>query len=89
MHLADPPETFYRSTGCTHCGQSGFSKRRFLLDILCFDDQFIQVFDQSSDVAPLEKHLGMIGYQGADEEGLQLLIGGKVSPEEYIASVVL
>lgn len=89
MHLAKPPESFFRTTGCVHCGHSGFSKRRFLLDVMVFDDEFIRVFDQSSDVAALENYLGMIAYQGIAEEGLQLLMAGEVSPEEYIASVVL
>jgi hypothetical protein len=89
MHLEQPPESFFRSTGCAHCGHSGFSKRRFLLDVLTFDDDFIRVFDQSSDVAALENYLGTINYQGAAEEGLHLLIAGEVSPEEYISAVVL
>jgi type II secretory ATPase GspE/PulE/Tfp pilus assembly ATPase PilB-like protein len=89
MHLAQAPESFFRTTGCDHCGHSGFSKRRFLLDVLTFDDEFIRVFDQSSDVTSLENYLEFIGYQGAAEEGLQLLMAGEVSPEEYIASVLL
>lgn len=89
MNLAQPPETFFRTSGCAACGHSGFSKRRFLLDVLTFDDEFIQVFDRSSEAADLETHLETIGYRGASEEGLQLLMAGEVSPEEYIASVVL
>jgi type IV pilus assembly protein PilB len=89
MHLERLPESFYRTTGCVHCGHSGFSKRRFLLDVLTFDDEFIRVFDQSSDVAELESHLVKISYQGAVEEGLQLLMAGEISPEEYISAVVL
>jgi type II secretory ATPase GspE/PulE/Tfp pilus assembly ATPase PilB-like protein len=89
MHLVRPPESFFRTTGCVRCGHSGFSKRRFLLDVLVFDDEFIRVFDQSSDVAALENYLGVVGYQGVAEEGLQLLMEGQVSPEEYIAAVVL
>lgn len=89
MRLDQPPESFFRTTGCVHCGHSGFSKRRFLLDVLLFDDEFIRVLDQSSDVAALENYLGIIGYSGAIDEGLRLLMSGEVSPEEYIASVVL
>jgi type II secretory ATPase GspE/PulE/Tfp pilus assembly ATPase PilB-like protein len=89
MGLAQAPESFFRTTGCNVCGHSGFSKRRFLLDVLTFDDEFIRVFDQSNDVAALENHLDFIGYQGAADEGLRLLMAGEVSPEEYIASVVL
>ena len=89
MRLSPPPESFYRTTGCDACGHSGFSARKFLTDVLTFDDEFLKIFEQSSDVAALEKYLGGAGYHGLDDEGLQLLMSGLVSPEEYIASVVL
>ncbi|MBC7962793.1 MAG: pilus assembly protein PilB [Steroidobacteraceae bacterium] len=89
MHLAQPPASFFRTTGCDACGHSGFSKRRFLLDVLKFDNDFLRVFEQSSDVAALEEYLAASGYRGITEEGLQLLAAGEVSPEEYIAAVVL
>ncbi len=89
MHLSQPPGSFFRTTGCDACGHSGFSKRRFMLDVLQFDDNFLRVFEQSTDVTALEEYLGTSGYQGIDEEGLQLLMAGEVSPEEYITSVVL
>jgi type II secretory ATPase GspE/PulE/Tfp pilus assembly ATPase PilB-like protein len=89
MDLPHVPESFYRTTGCDRCGHSGFSSRKFLLDVLEFDPEFLRVFDQSTDVADLERYLGIIGYQGIAEEGMQLLMSGAVSPEEYIAAVVL
>ena len=89
MRLAQPPAAFYRTNGCEDCSYSGFSMRRFLLDALVFDDEFLRVFEQSSDVAALDNYLGMVDYHGSDQEGLRLLMEGEVSPEEYIASVVL
>jgi type II secretory ATPase GspE/PulE/Tfp pilus assembly ATPase PilB-like protein len=89
MNLQEPPADFFRTTGCDACGHSGFSARKFLVDVLTFTDEFLRVFEQASDVAALENHLGMIGYHGLAEEGLRLLMAGDVSPEEYIASVVL
>ncbi|HXE96406.1 MAG TPA: hypothetical protein VN642_08375, partial [Dongiaceae bacterium] len=74
---------------CDACGHSGFSSRKFLTDVLLFTDEFLRIFEQSSDVAALENYLGMVGYHGLAEEGLRLLMSGDVSPEEYIASVVL
>jgi type II secretory ATPase GspE/PulE/Tfp pilus assembly ATPase PilB-like protein len=59
------------------------------VDVLTFDDEFLRIFEQSSDVATLENYLGMVGYHGLADEGLRLLMAGEVSPEEYIASVVL
>jgi type II secretory ATPase GspE/PulE/Tfp pilus assembly ATPase PilB-like protein len=89
MRLAQPPAAFYRANGCEECGQGGFSMHRFLLDALAFDDEFLRVFEQSSDVAALDNYLRMTDYHGSDQEGLRLLMEGEVSPEEYIASVVL
>ena len=59
------------------------------MDVLKFDEDFLRVFEQSSDVAALEDYLARSGYRGIREEGLQLLMAGEVSPEEYIASVIL
>lgn len=89
MNLAELPQSFYRTTGCDLCGHSGFSARKFLTDVLLFDDEFLRTFEQSSDVAALENHLEMAGYHGLAKEGARLLMEGDVSPEEYIASVVL
>jgi len=89
MHLSQPPASFYRTTGCDLCGHSGFSQRRFLLDVLTFNDSFLQIFENASEATALEDYLEKGGYRGIAEEGLQLLVAGEVSPEEYIASVVL
>ena len=89
MNLSESPASFYRTTGCSFCGHSGFSSRQFLTDIIVFTDEFLRIFEQTSDVAALEKYLGITGYQGLAEEGLRLLKAGDVSPEEYIGSVAL
>lgn len=89
MNLPQPPAAFFRTSGCDACGQSGFSGRRYLMDVLLFDEPFRQLFEKSADVATLEAHLGSIGYRGIAEEGLQLLMDGQLSPEEYIAAVLL
>lgn len=89
MNLTEEPASFYRTTGCVACGYSGFSTRKFLTDVFIFSDEFLRVFEKSTDVASLEKHIESTGYQGLEEEGLGLLMAGDVSPEEYIASVIL
>jgi type II secretory ATPase GspE/PulE/Tfp pilus assembly ATPase PilB-like protein len=89
MNLAEAPKEFFRSSGCHTCDHSGFRARKFLTDVLVFDDGFLRIFEQSSDVAAVEDYLKTSGYHGLEEEGLRLLMAGEVSPEEYIASVVL
>ncbi len=89
MNLREIPASFYRTKGCDACGHSGFSGRKFLTDVVVFTDEFLRIFEQSSDVAAVENYLTMAGYHGLEEEGLQLLKNGTVSPEEYIASIIL
>ncbi len=89
LNLAERPETFYRTTGCDACGHSGFSARQFLTDTIVFTDEFLHIFERTSDVAALINHLEMTCYHGLAEEGVRLLMAGDVSPEEFIASVVL
>ena len=89
MNLSELPAAFYRSTGCDTCSYSGFSVREYLTDVILFSDEFVRIFERSSDAASLKNHLAMAGYHGLEEEGLKLLMSGSVSPEEYIASVIL
>lgn len=89
MRLEQPAPVFYRASGCDICDHRGFTERRFLVDALLFDDRFLQVFEQSADVAALDGYLRQTGYRGIDSEGLELLKRGDVSPEEFIASIIL
>lgn len=89
MNLASPPASFYRTTGCDLCGYSGFKSRKFMTDVIVFTEEFLRIFEGATDVTSLENYLHTTGYKGLEEEGLQLLMSGEVSPEEYIASVVL
>ena len=89
MNLCELPESFHRTTGCLTCGHSGYSTRRFLTDVIIFTEEFLRIFEQSSDVAAVENYLTTAGYHGLEDEGLRLLMAGAVSSEEYIASVVL
>jgi type II secretory ATPase GspE/PulE/Tfp pilus assembly ATPase PilB-like protein len=89
MNAAPSPTAYYRSVGCDVCEQSGFSTRKLLLDILLFDDDFHRIFEQSRDVESLGRYLTSVGFRGISEEGAQLLMDGLVSPEEYIAALVL
>lgn len=89
MQLEQDPPVFYHPTGCEVCGASGFSERRFLLDSFVFDEDFRNAFNQAADVPSLELYLGSRGYHGSYSEALRLLTAGEVSPEEFIASVMM
>jgi hypothetical protein len=89
MALEQPTSGFYRAGGCDSCGHRGFSQRRFLVDVLPFDDRFLQAFEQAADVAALDDHLRQAGHSGIDGEALELLKRGEISAEEFIASIIL
>ena len=88
MRLDQAPPVFYNARGCDSCSHRGFSNLRFLVDVLTFDDRFLQVFEHSANVAALENHLRQAGHSGIDAEALELLKRGDLSPEEYIASII-
>jgi type II secretory ATPase GspE/PulE/Tfp pilus assembly ATPase PilB-like protein len=88
MRLEQMPPGFYRASGCDCCGHRGLSARRFLVDVVPFDEPFLRVFEQSADVSSLDSHLRQTGSSGIDGQALELLQRGDVSPEEYIASII-
>lgn len=89
MRLEQPASVLYRSTGCDLCDHRGLSQRRFLVDVLSFDEQFLPVFERSADVTALISHLRQTGHHGIESQGLELLEQGEISPEEYITSILL
>lgn len=88
MGLEQPLQTFYRSSGCEACGHSGFSRRRFLLDIIPFDEGLLRLLDQAGNEVTLENYLKTAGSCGIEREALALLNRGEVSPEEYIEATI-
>lgn len=89
LAILEAPPTFYRANGCDSCSFTGVGERRFLIDVLVFDEDLRKVFECADTAATVMAHLYGKGYQGADMEGLDLLKQGLVSPEEYIAAVKL
>ena len=83
------PPAFHRSSGCEQCDQSGSAGRRFLMDVIPFSGPFLQQFRHATSLTPLMNHLTTEGYRGCEEAGARLLQEGDVSPDEYIASIIL
>ena len=89
MELLQPPSAFYRSAGCERCRYSGSDSRRLLLDVMAFDDDLRDMFGQAAAGAGLETYPDRSGSAGIRGEALRLLMDGMVSPEEYLAAVVM
>lgn len=83
------PEIYYRSQGCEQCNHSGVSEQRIAMDILPFDGAFLNLFEAARDQGAVELCLQEAGYCGSEQEGKELLLQGLVSPDEYIAAILL
>ena len=88
MGLEQVSGCFFRSSGCDVCGDSGFRERRILVDVVFFDDELRQVFLENGDAAALERYLAGSG-NASIREGLAMVCRGELSPEEYIAAVIM
>ena len=81
--------TYFRPHGCPACDHTGYGGRRYLLDVLRFDQRVLEGFESLGTSAALIDWLKENGYRGIAEEGLELLERGEISPDEYIASILL
>ncbi len=84
-----PPGSYCRAVGCPECDQSGHRGSRYLLDVVSFDNDVVEVFETSTDGREVINFLAVRGYRGSAEEGAELLRAGDISPEEYVTSILL
>ncbi|HEU0264976.1 MAG TPA: ATPase, T2SS/T4P/T4SS family [Geobacterales bacterium] len=86
--LSPPPPLLYRAAGCDDCGQMGYDGKRYLLDVIPFDDGIRSALDRGKEHGELLHLLEERGYQGVLRQGVELLLSGQISPEEYLTSVL-
>ncbi len=84
-----PAGSYCRAVGCPECDQSGHRGSRYLLDVVPFDSDVVEVFETSTDGREVINFLSERGYRGSTEEGAELLSAGDISPEEYVTSILL
>jgi type II secretory ATPase GspE/PulE/Tfp pilus assembly ATPase PilB-like protein len=89
LRLSDPPAGYFRPHGCPACGQSGYSGRRYLLEVIRFDRGLLEVFESSHKSSEIIRFMKDNGYRGIVEEGTELLKRGEISPCEYVVSILL
>jgi len=80
---------YYRPRGCPECDFTGYSGRRYLVDVIRFDAAFLEIFETIRKSADIISYMKDNGYRGITEEGAQLLERGEISPGEYVASILL
>ena len=79
---------YCRPKGCPSCDHSGYSGRRYLLDVIRFD-VVLEAFEMIGKSSEIISYMKDNGYRGITEEGLVLLERGEISPAEYVAAILL
>ena len=80
---------YFRPRGCPECDHTGYSGRRYLLDVIRFDQRLLEAFESIRKSTEIISFMKDNGYRGITEEGAQLLERGEISPGEYVASILL
>ena len=81
------PGTGYYAPGCPECRHSGFGGKKFLVDVLPFDQELRECLVSARESADLFSHLGEKGYHGIPEKLDEMLRNGEISPQEYQAAL--
>ncbi|GFE56919.1 pilus assembly protein PilB [Geobacter sp. AOG1] len=89
LRLAAPSGNYFRAAGCPACDQTGHKGRRYLLDLITFEEGLLAAFESARDSRDIERYLQGAGYRGIMAEGEELLQAGEISPVEYVASLLL
>jgi type IV pilus assembly protein PilB len=89
LRLPVQPGAYFRPRGCPECDHTGYSGRRYLLDVIRFDRALLEAFEMIRKSSEIISYMKDNGYRGITEEGTQLLERGEISPGEYVASILL
>jgi type IV pilus assembly protein PilB len=89
LRLPGRRSQYFRPRGCASCDHTGYSGRRYLLDVIRFDQELLDAFESMRKGAEIIRFMKDNGYRGITEEGADLLERGEISPGEYVASILL
>lgn len=89
LRLPTSQREYFRPQGCAVCDHSGYSGRRYLLDVIRFDKVMLEAFEMIGKSSEIITFMKDNGYRGITEEGAELLERGEISPGEYVASIIL
>jgi len=89
LRLPTHQREYFRPKGCPECDHTGYSGRRYLADVIRFDQRLLEAFDTIRKSAEILSFMKDNGYRGITEEGAQLLERGEISPGEFVASILL
>lgn len=89
LRLPAHQREYFRPHGCPACDHTGYSGRRYLLDVIRFDKGLLEAFEMLRKSSEIISFLKDNGYRGITEEGAELLERGEISPGEFVASILL
>jgi len=89
LRLPAHQREYFRPRGCPECDHTGYSGRRYLLDVIRFDQALLEAFEMIRKSSEIIGFMKDNGYRGITEEGTELLERGEISPGEYVASILL
>lgn len=77
-----------RPIGCASCDQTGYRGKRYLLEMLVFDEEMRTRFSMARDDREVLDYLRGKGWSGIVEEGKTLVVEGEISIEDYQTSIL-
>jgi len=76
--------TLYRPVGCEHCGETGYSGRLAILEILMMSDTIRELVLKRSDVGDIARVAEQQGMITMRDDGLQKTVAGVTAIEEVL-----
>jgi general secretion pathway protein E len=80
----DNPVTLHRAVGCEHCGNTGYSGRLAILEILLMSDTIRELVLKRCDVSEIVRAAAEQGMVSMRDDGLQKAVAGKTTIEEVL-----
>ncbi|MFZ5805983.1 MAG: GspE/PulE family protein [Verrucomicrobiota bacterium] len=72
----------YDSVGCLHCNQTGYNKRRAVMELFPIDDYMRDMIENGAKVGELSQYVHQMGYPDLSLESLRQFIIGETSFHE-------
>jgi len=82
----DNPPVFYKARGCDRCGNTGFSGRRGIYELLLIDDPVGNLILKNADAQSMKRMAWEQGMDSLRDDGARKVITGLTSVEEVLAA---
>ena len=88
-HINNPDQIFYRGKGCPACGNSGYSGRMGIYEMLRIKSGLKELISKKAGEAALRRTAAASGTRTLMEDGLAKVLDGATNPEELLRVVEL